>query len=164
MILSDPVSRRNLKSNPLQVVKRIPIFTTLFTYLISICDVKSIEDIFVKFSSMAKMLRSYYNYLQKSINAFDNEKVISPLQDLFILIYHLKCADLSIEEKSRILGMAIYFDSQYALKHKSFHIKDINVIHVLKEYYNQDGTFKYNENIDEYLRLLNKIGEDSSTP
>lgn len=164
MILSDPVSRRNLKSNPLQVVKRIPIFTTLFTYLISICDVKSIEDIFVKFSSMAKMLRSYYNYLQKSINAFDNEKVISPLQDLFILIYHLRCADLSIEEKSRILGMAIYFDSQYALKHKSFRIKDINAIHALKEYYNQDGTFKYNENIDEYLRLLNKIGEDSSTP
>lgn len=164
MILSDPVSRRNLKSNPLQVVKRIPIFTTLFTYLISICDVKSIEDIFVKFSSMTKMLRSYYNYLQKSINAFDNEKVISPLQDLFILIYHLRCADLSIEEKSRILGMAIYFDSQYALKHKSFHIKDINAIHALKEYYNQDGTFKYNENIDEYLRLLNKIGEDSSTP
>lgn len=164
-IFSSPMSAmKDFLDNPNQYNNKFPIFISFYMASIVISGHESINTIYARFSLMTKAYRAYYNHLQKSIDAFDNEKIKSPIQDLFPLFYHLKFANLSIEEKSKILGMAIHFDSQYALKHKEFFIKDIDFIHALSKYYNPDGTFKYNENVDEYLRLLIKLGESFSAP
>lgn len=164
-IFSSPMSAmKDFLDNPNQYNNKFPIFISFYMASIISSGHESINTIYARFSLMTKVYRAYYNHLQKSIDAFDNEKIISPIQDLFPLFYHITFADLSIEEKSKILGMSIHFDSQYVLKHKDFFIKDIELIHALSKYYNPDGTFKYNENVDEYLSLLIKLGESFSAP
>ena len=53
--------------------------------------------------------------------------------------------------------MAIFFNSQYAKKHPNHKIEEIDTIHKLAVYYNQDGTFKFNEDIQTFSNLIKSL-------
>ena len=52
--------------------------------------------------------------------------------------------------------MAISFNSNYAKRNKKHNIKNIDIIEKLAQYYNQDGTFKYNEDVITFKNLIEK--------
>lgn len=146
-------------SKNIKFSSKLPLFTAFYMTSSTIFDESNFEKIYNDFLKTFKKYKGYYNYLQMSINAFNNEKMISPLNDLYFLLLQLNFSYLSDEEKSRIFGMAIYFDSQYFLKHKNNSIKDIDIICSLSKYYNEDGTFKYAEDVEEYSNLLDEFSE-----
>lgn len=104
-----------------------------------------------------KRLKGEYLKLQNIINAFENDKIKDPINDIQELINNMKFTTLTLKEINQIIGMAISFNSQYAKKNKNHNIQDINIIHQLAEYYNLDGTFKYNEDVIRYQELLEMI-------
>ena len=117
-----------------------------------------------------KLLNSYqilndiYNSIKEEhlqtrdiINAFENDKIKDPINNIVTLLSQIKYTNLTDEEISTIIGITISFNSQYAKKHKQHQIEHIDIIHELSKYYNSDGTFKYNEDIELFNRLLNSL-------
>lgn len=91
---------------------------------------------------------------QNIINAFENDKIKDPINNMEELYQQLNYTSLSIDEISKIIGMAIAFNTKYAKRNKKHNIKNINIINALSVYYNLDGTFKYNEDTKTFKDLI----------
>ena len=88
------------------------------------------------------------------IRAFESDKIITPvyLGALLSILYGIYINNhLTIEEFSQILGMAIVCNGEESLKN------DFEYCIPLLEYYNEDGTFKNNDNVDGYLKALTNL-------
>lgn len=106
------------------------------------------------YSHFLEFLKSQYYSMQNIINAFENDKIKDPINQINELIVKLKFTSLNIEEISRIIGMAIVFNSKYAKRNKNHSIDNIDIINQLAEYYNEDGTFKYNNDTETFENLM----------
>ena len=128
-------------------------------------DGKIIGDIFSVNPSeenrkaLVDFLKSQYdvNYYEASIlesqnliNAFDNEKAIGYVKDIYMLLSFLitfiKDNSLTKEESSRILGTVIYFNAKKARKIKND--SNVQLYVTLAKYFNQDGTFVFGNDLD----------------
>lgn len=117
--------------------------------------IKLSRDQLLEFTEVVK---EEYNKTQNIINAFENHKIKDPINDIEILFCQMSYTSLTIEEINNIIGMAIFFNSQYAKKNKNHQIKNIDSIHQLAEsYYNQDGSFKYNKDILSFEKLIKEV-------
>lgn len=118
---------------------------------------QTFADTIVNFKKFIDVGKNLYSETQNIINAFENDKIKDPINNLDVLIDHIRAAYLTTEESSIILGMTIWFNSQYAKKNKNHQILNIDLIDILSNYYNKDGSFKYNEDCETFkntLRLL----------
>lgn len=120
------------------------------------------------FTMLTNIVSNYSNYiskletsikkLQNYINAFDNDKVKNPIKDIEALFIELLRTNLTNEEINQIIGMLIYFNKEYFEKNdETINSVDKKILDTLYTYYNKDGSFKYNKNVDKYLsniRLL----------
>ena len=88
--------------------------------------------------------------MQSLINAFDNEKCICYVKDIYTLLLALvsfvATKKLSTAEATQILGATIYFNSKKSRKNKG----DSNEVFYkeLERYFNYNGTFKYCEDLE----------------
>ena len=57
--------------------------------------------------------------------------------------------------------MTINFNTRYAKKNKKHQIKDIHIIDTLSDYYNQDGSFKYNDDTFMYNYLMELLFQNN---
>lgn len=110
-----------------------------------------------EFSGYVKYLKSEVSFIREGINAFDNDKIKAPINDVEAFYCNLLFTTLSLEEFSRVFGMVIAYNSSYAKKHVNHKIKNIDIINKLALYYNMDGTFKYNIDINNYKELMNSL-------
>lgn len=124
-------------------------------------DLDSLTTKYGVYFSFYSFLKSQYNSTQTIINAFENDKIKDPINHLNELIVKLKFTHLSITEINKIIGMAIVFNSKYAKKNKNHSIDNIDIINQLAEYYNEDGTFKYNEDTETFENLMKLLFLDS---
>ena len=122
---------------------------------------KKFEHIIKEFRTFVNTGKSLYAKTQSIINAFENDKIKEPINDLNDLVNYLRLAPLSTEEINTLLGMTIYFNNEYAQKNKNHKIKNIELIQKLSNYYNKDGTFKHNEDINTFKSSLNTLLEES---
>lgn len=120
------------------------------------------------FTMLTNIVSNYSNYiskletsikkLQNYINAFDNDKVKNPIKDIEALFIELIRTSLTNEEINQIIGILIFFNKEYFEKHdETINSVDKKILDTLYTYYNKDGSFKYNKNVDKYLsniRLL----------
>lgn len=113
------------------------------------------------FSKFIEYMKKEYTITQNIINAFENDKIKDPINDVNELYSKIKYTSLTAEEINKIIGMTIFFNSQYASKHKNHHIKNIDIINKLTQYYNQDGSFKYNEDIATFQNLIESLFEEN---
>lgn len=120
---------------------------------------EQMENAYNGLSEFYQHLKQEHLITQTIINAFENDKIKDPINNISKLFAQFKHASLSIEETSRIIGMAISFNSQHAKRNKKHKIQDIDIIHILATYYNPDGTFKYNEDIASFAFLLNELDD-----
>ena len=103
-------------------------------------------------------LKKEYTKTQKIINAFENDKIKDPINDIEALFCQMSFTSLTIEEISKIIGMAISFNSHYAKRNKNHQIENIDIIHQLaNDYYNADGSFKRNLDILTFERLIKEL-------
>ena len=128
-------------------------------------DGKTIGDIFSVNPSeedrkaLVDFLKSQYdvNYYEASIlesqnliNAFDNEKAIGYVKDIYMLLSFLitfiKDNSLTKEESSRILGAVIYFNAKKARKVKND--SNVQLYVTLAKYFKPDGTFVFGNDLD----------------
>jgi len=108
-------------------------------------------------SDFYEFTKKEYNETQSIINAYENDKIKDPINNIGLLFRQIAHTTLNTEEISKIIGMAISFNSQYAAKHKDHIIEEIDTINQLAKYYNQDGTFKYNEDIKTFSILMKNL-------
>lgn len=113
------------------------------------------------FSNFVEYMKKEYTITRNIINAFESDKIKDPINDVNELYSKIKYTSLTAEETSKIIGITILFNSQYASKHKNHHIKNIDIINKLTQYYNQDGSFKYNEDIATFQNLIESLFEEN---
>ena len=117
--------------------------------------IELLRDQLAEFTEIGKQ---EYVKTQKIINAFENDKIKDPINDIETLFSQMSFTSLNIDEISKIIGMTISFNSQYAKKNKNHQIKNIDAIHQLaKSYYNTDGSFKYNKDILTFEKLIKEV-------
>lgn len=121
-----------------------------------------VEDICNSTIETIEEFKSDYISTQKIINAFENDKVKEPIEDLSQLFNQFRFISLSDKEISRIIGLVILFNYKYAKKNKNHKIERIDIINELVSYYNEDGTFKYNEDVLKYEKLMLDLVEAKS--
>ena len=119
-------------------------------------ETKEIQNLYNKFSSYIENIKNDHIITQNIINAFENDKIKDPINDIEELFKQIRFTSLTSDEISRIIGMAISFNSNYAKRNKKHNIKNIDIIEKLAQYYNQDGTFKYNEDVITFKNLIEK--------
>ena len=116
-----------------------------------------LEKIYNKLCEFYQYAKKEYIETQSIINAYENDKIKEPINNITILFIQIANTNLTTEEISQIIGMAIFFNSQYAKKHPNHKIEEIDTIHKLAVYYNQDGTFKFNEDIQTFSNLIKSL-------
>ena len=124
--------------------------------------ITSIDQLLVVFNTLTHVynaLKSQYIQTRDIINAYENDKIKDPINNIADLFAQIKYTNLTTEETSIIIGMAISFNSQYASKHKNHQIQHLDTINALNQYYNSDGTLKYNEDVRLFKLLLNSLDE-----
>lgn len=124
--------------------------------------IESIDEllrVFHSFTDFYNYLKSQYIQTRDIINAFENDKIKDPINNIGDLFAQIKYTDLTTEEISTIIGMGISFNSQYAKKNKNHQIQHLEMIDALSKYYNPDGTLKYNEDILSFNFLLKSLDE-----
>jgi len=120
-----------------------------------------IKDTYEEFLNFVSFTKAEYIKTQNVITAFENNKIKSPINDMNDLIDQLRLVPTSIEAVSTLIGMAIYYNSQYAKRKQNHKIVNIETIDKLSEYYNQDGSFKYNEDTETFQLLIDKLFKKS---
>lgn len=120
-----------------------------------------LTNTYQEFSNFVAWTKAEYIKTQNVITAFDNNKIKSPINDVNDLIDQLRAVPTTIEAFNALIGMTIYFNSQYAKRKQNHKIINIEIIDKLSEYYNQDGSFKYNEDIETFQYLIEKLFEKS---
>lgn len=105
--------------------------------------------------------------LDNLIQSYDNDKVknqissISKLMKILNLLYSDKKID--IITFSDCLGMALYRNYQLLLKNRATaQMKHQDLCRKLGMYYNEDGSFTLNDNIEEYYKLMTQLEKISS--
>lgn len=100
--------------------------------------------------------RRFYNMNQEIINGMDNEKIINYI-DIQRLLMHLATSDLSPTETFKIFQMVVAFDMEYLQTKKNISCPNSEYIFLLSDFFKKDGTFQYNENINQFKTILNQI-------
>ena len=77
--------------------------------------IELLRDQLAEFTEIGKQ---EYVKTQKIINAFENDKIKDPINDIETLFSQMSFTSLNIDEISKIIGMTISFNSQYAKKNK----------------------------------------------
>ena len=77
--------------------------------------IELLRDQLAEFTEIGKQ---EYVKTQKIINAFENDKIKDPINDIETLFSQMSFTSLNIDEISKIIGMTISFNSQYAKKIK----------------------------------------------
>lgn len=121
-----------------------------------------LEAMYDNFLNFINTIKREYNITQSIINAFENDKIKEPINNIIYLIQHLGITTLNIEEVNKLFGMSIYFDNEYSKKYKNHQIEYMDIISELADYYNLDGSFKYNENIDKFVFIIDLLKMYSS--
>lgn len=170
LINYDPTVIQEL--NMENINESFPISTTLGTIDLSLTnffdkrkrkkqkekEIEIIKYLYDRLISFVDTVKREYIITQNIINSFDNDKVKDPINNMQILSNSLGYSKLTFEEQIKILGMAIYFNSQYAKKKKSHNIENIEAMHTLAEnYFNQDGSFKYHPDTLTFERCIKEI-------
>ncbi|MBQ2872607.1 MAG: hypothetical protein IJE89_01245 [Bacilli bacterium] len=118
-------------------------------------DLKETYDSLLSFT---EYLKTEYYTTQNIINAFENDKIKDPINSINVLFNQISLTTITLEEADKILGMAIAFNSRYAKRNKNHQIENIDAIHELaRDYYNEDGSFKYVEDLLTYERKINEL-------
>ena len=118
---------------------------------------ENIKNIYKMILEFYKTLKREYIETQSIINAYENDKIKDPINNISILFSQIKYTTLKPENISRIIGMAISFNSQYAKKRNNHNIAHIETINELTEYYNVDGTLQYNEDTETFSNLIKSL-------
>lgn len=123
----------------------------------SFLDAKA-EDICLQNRDESRALKRKMLYISRIISdlndvinnfSLDRADRFIPLQILMELLYYACSANIiSLEEAGRILGMVIRAGSRNLGK-DSNRYSEVAII-VLEDYFNEDGTFKYNDRIDRF--------------
>ena len=140
------------------------------------------------FSSLARakeIISSRKNKIKEAIDknfidSFNNNGICEPIDDIGAFYRFLVCSKhLNWWEISRLIGIAIHFNSEYAKKNATHNIKNIEVINKLAKFYNEDGSvvlndsnawqlisnlwsdIGYNSDCEEFVQLMNLLlGEE----
>lgn len=119
---------------------------------------ETIQIVYDDLLKFIEMIKKEYIVTQNIINAFENDKIKDPINNIETLFHQMCYTTLTLEEISKIIGMAITFNSQYAKRNKNHKIENINYIHQLAlDYYNPDGTFKDHIDIKIFERNMRKL-------
>ena len=106
------------------------------------------------FSSLARakeIISSRKNKIKEAIDknfidSFNNNGICKPIDDIGAFYRFLVCSKhLNWWEISRLIGIAIHFNSEYAKKNATHNIKNIEVINKLAKFYNEDGSVVLND-------------------
>lgn len=135
-----------------KVRKKIEIDGKVIGEIIDVDTVSDVEPLYelIKKNEEVDRNRAGVAKVQSLINAFDNEKCICYVKDIYMLLSALisfvPSKEMTVEEASQVLGAAIYFNSKKGRKNKD----DINVLFYreLEKYFNQDGTFRFSEDLE----------------
>lgn len=114
----------------------------------NLSDISFLQDLIVK-TEMVRYCSIGVVETKTLINAFDNEKCIGYIKDIYMLISALVTfvgnKFMSISEATQVLGAAIYFNSKKSHKNKGD--RNEAIYKKLEKYFNQDGTFKFSEDL-----------------
>lgn len=117
-----------------------------------------LKQVYAIFCSSINATIEEHKTTQKMINAFENDKIKDPINDIRELFLQIKYnKTMTIAEISQIIGMAVSFNSQYAAKNKNHNIQHLDLINILTQYYNPDGTLKYNEDIETFINTMKTL-------
>ena len=83
---------------------------------------------------------------KKFIDSFNNNGICKPIDDIGVFYRFLVCSKhLNWWEISRLIGIAIHFNSEYFKQNATHNIKNIEVINKLAKFYNEDGSVVLND-------------------
>lgn len=120
-------------------------------------EIEKLKSYYTVQKEYADFLKKQILTTQEIINAFENDKIKDSINNMELLYQQLNYTTLTIDEMNKIIGMTISFNTQYAKKNKKHNIENIDIINALSYYYNQDGTFKYNEDVKNYQSLIQSL-------
>ena len=113
-----------------KVRKKIEIDGKVIGEIIDVDTVSDVEPLYelIKKNEEVDRNRAGVAKVQSLINAFDNEKCICYVKDIYMLLSALisfvDSKEMTVGEVSQVLGAAIYFNSKKGRKNKD----DINVL------------------------------------
>ena len=90
---------------------------------------------------------------------------ISKLTDIwftFFALSYYKIETFELAEIIQIIGSIISFNSKYARKNRKANIEKIESMHVLADYFNPDGSLKYNPDYETFANALRQIFHDET--
>lgn len=141
--------------------------------------IKKLEEKYPEFKELetyhAEIVSKNQSYLYcikevgNIIRSYDDDKVKEEITDIALLLrllrYALEFEFINFEELSTLFGMAINFDNK-VLNKKQDDIKfcrkffQFNEIKRLSEYYNVNGTFKFNEDLETFKAIIEYLVEE----
>lgn len=141
--------------------KKIAIDGKVVGEIIDVNTVNDVEPLCELIRKNEALDRCYKGVVkvQSLINAFDNEKCIYYVKDIYMLLSALvsfvDSKEMTVSEASQILGAAIYFNSKKSRKNKGDNNESF--YKALEQYFNQDGTFKYSDDLEGLYRNLRAL-------
>ena len=120
---------------------------------------KQVEELKIKI----QFLDNELELLENLIDFYENDNRLKPLSsDIFINIIKRMYLEHEVNgtEISINLGKLIYLNYTF-VKRGVTEVENAELIEKLGEYFNKDGSFKYNENVEEFYSLLNLLENKS---
>lgn len=124
-----------------------------------------------KFSRVSKGLEEYKKYIiwfDEVLAIYGEDGITKQIDSLFWLVIMLKsfypAYEFDLNLFSQYLGMAIYYDYKLIIEDRATEkLENTDIIRELGIYYNEDGTFKYVEDIAKYRYLIEKLENITTT-